>query len=155
MPRINEEEQKQNAEASDEFFAGTVIAGKAALEKAALEEYNSPEALAQRLAGEVAGDPRAKQVVEYMTEGEPDVQGRDIESEVLRKQFENKRKEEAGVDTTPVKPEPRADGMDVVVEQINAGQVVNNPKLTAAPAGVEPTTLEKKSDQTSKGYRRS
>ncbi len=129
-----DEQLKQEREAAAAFTAGAIIAGRSALEKAAHEEYNDPVAFSKRLAAEFAGvDARAETVLEFLHEGEPDRVDPDVESPVLQKVVKTKMAEDAG-EGGDVKPEPRADGLDVVKEQVAAGKPVENPNLDAAPA---------------------
>ena len=143
MP-INEktdEQVKQERERDAEFVAASVVAGRSALEKAAHEEYNDPVALAKRLAAEFGSDPRADAAVEFLTEGEPDRVDPDVETPVLAKLVKNKLEQDAGVDSADA--EPRADGLDVVKEQVRKGEPVDNPNLDAAPAAAGPKSDEK------------
>lgn len=128
-----DEQLKQEREAAAAFTAGTIIAGRSAIEKAAHEAYNDPVALAKRLAAEFKNvDPRADTVLEFLGEDQPDRVDPDVESPVLQKVVRDKMADDAG--EGDVKPAPRADGLDVVKEQVAAGKPVDNPNLEAAPS---------------------
>lgn len=128
-----EEQLKQEREAAAAFTAGAIIAGRSAVEKAAHEEYNDPVALAKRLAAEFSGtDPRADVVVEFLREGEPDRVDPDVESPVLQKVVKSQMTDDAG-EASDTKAEPRADGLDVVKDQVADGKAVENPHLESAP----------------------
>lgn len=111
-----------------EYHAGLLVAGRSALKKAAHEQYNSAEAQALRLQAEVGQlDAKAKAAIEFLSDGEDPGVAQDLESQVLKKAFLAKRRSEDGATAAP---EPRADGLDVVAEQIDNAKPVDNPKLT-------------------------
>lgn len=127
-----DEQLKQEQERDAAFTAASIIAGRSAIEKAAHEEYNDPVALAKRLAAEFGGvDARADTVLEFLREDQPDRVDPDVEAPVLAKVVRDKLAADAGAGD--VKPQPRADGLDVVKEQVAAGKPVDNPNLEAAP----------------------
>ena len=85
-------------DAAASFTAGSIAAAQSAVRKAAHEAYNDPVAVGRRMEQEAGGlDPRAQDAIDFLSEGEPEVEGRDAELAVLHKAVRNRMREEAGL----------------------------------------------------------